>query len=66
MSRDYATEHKLPLIFGVGNDVCHEGSREDIYKVIHEYMEVGSSGPMGNNFALYLCSLSLEQPPDTS
>jgi len=62
MSRDYATEHNLPLIFGVGNDICHEGSREDIYKVIHEYMEVGSSGPMGNKFALYLCSLSAQTP----
>ena len=60
--RDYATKHKLPLIFGVGNDVCHEGTKEDIYKVIHEYMEVGSSGPMGNKFLLYLCSLSAQTP----
>lgn len=60
--RDYATEHQLPLIFGVGNDICHEGTREDIYKVIHEYMEVGSSGPMGDKFLLYLCSLSAQTP----
>ncbi len=60
--REYATEHNLPLIFGVGNDVCHEGTKEEIFKVIHEYMEVGTSGPMGDKFLLYLCSLSAQTP----
>ena len=63
-ARDYADQAKVPLQFGVDNHVLQEGPEEEIVKRIHEYMEVGSSGPNGSSFFLYLCNLSAETPPE--
>lgn len=60
--RQYATERGVPLQFGVDNHILQQGPAEEIVKRIHEYMEVGSSGPLGNKFFLYLCNLSAETP----
>ncbi len=61
-SREYATKRAIPLQFGVDNHVLQEGPEEEIVKRIHEYMEVGTSGPHGDKFALYLCNLSAQTP----
>lgn len=60
--REYATKRAVPLQFGVDNHVLQEGPEEEIVKRIHEYMEVGTSGPLGNKFFLYLCNLSAQTP----
>ena len=60
--REYATKLGVPLQFGVDNHVLQEGPEEEIVKRIHEYMEVGTSGPHGNTFFLYLCNLSAQTP----
>lgn len=60
--REYATKRAVPLQFGVDNHVLQEGPEEEIVKRIHEYMEVGTSGPHGNKFFLYLCNLSAQTP----
>ena len=52
----------IPLQFGVDNHVIQEGPKEEIVRRIHEYLEVGTSGPHGDTFALYLCNLSSETP----
>jgi len=60
--REYADTRGCALSFGVGNHLLTQGPEEEIYKRIHEYMEVGSSGPYGKKFYLYLCSLSAQTP----
>ncbi|MDH3580141.1 MAG: cobalamin-dependent protein [Hyphomicrobiales bacterium] len=60
--RNFATERGVPLQFGVDNHVLQEGPEEEIVKRIHEYLEVGSSGPLGNKFFLYFCNLSAQTP----
>ncbi len=60
--REYATKRGVPLQFGVDNHVLQEGPEEEIVKRIHEYMEVGTSGPHGDKFFLYLCNLSAQTP----
>jgi 5-methyltetrahydrofolate--homocysteine methyltransferase len=61
-AREWATETGTPIIFGVDNHVMQEGPEEEIVRRIHEYFEVGTSGPQGDKFALYLCNLSSETP----
>lgn len=61
-AREWATETGTPIIFGVDNHVMQEGPEEEIIRRIHEYFEVGTSGPQGDKFALYLCNLSSETP----
>lgn len=60
--REYADKRGCALSFGVGNHLLTQGPPEAIVKRIHEYMEVGSSGPYGKKFYLYLCSLSSQTP----
>ena len=62
--REYANERGCALSFGVGNHLLTQGPAEEIVKRIHEYMEVGSSGPYGRKFYLYLCSLSSQTPTE--
>jgi 5-methyltetrahydrofolate--homocysteine methyltransferase len=61
-AREWATETGTPIVFGVDNHVMQEGPEEEIVRRIHEYFEVGTSGPQGDKFALYLCNLSSETP----
>ena len=62
--RDYADRRGCALSFGVGNHLLTVGPTEAIRQRIHEYMEVGSAGPHGRKFYLYLCSLSAQTPTE--
>ncbi|GMQ74876.1 MAG: hypothetical protein BMS9Abin01_0116 [Gammaproteobacteria bacterium] len=63
-AREFADSRKCALSFGVGTLLLQVGTREDITQRIHEYMEVGSRGPHGKKFFLYLCSFSAQTPPE--
>ena len=62
--KEYVDKRGCALSFGVGNHLLTQGPPEEIVKRIHEYMEVGSSGPYGKKFYLYLCSLSAQTPTE--
>lgn len=63
-AREFADSRECALSFGVGTLLLQVGSPEDITRRIHEYMEVGSRGPHGKKFFLYLCSFSAQTPPE--
>ncbi len=63
-ARAFADTKGCALSFGVGTLLLQKGTREDITRRIHEYMEVGSSGPYGKKFFLYLCSFSAQTPTE--
>jgi len=63
-AREFADSRECALSFGVGTLLLQVGSAEDITRRIHEYMEVGSRGPFGKKFFLYLCSFSAQTPPE--
>ena len=63
-ARDYADSRECALSFGVGTLLLQVGTAEEITQRIHEYMEVGSRGPHGKKFFLYLCSFSAQTPPE--
>jgi 5-methyltetrahydrofolate--homocysteine methyltransferase len=63
-AREFADKKGCALSFGVGTLLLQKGPPEEIVKRIHEYMEVGSSGPHGKKFFLYLCSFSAQTPPE--
>ena len=56
---DYATEHDLPVVLGVDNNVLQNGPEEEIRMRIHEYMEAVEEIGKG---CVYLCSLSSVTP----
>ncbi len=58
---DYASEHNLPIVLGVDNNVFQNGTETEIRMRIHEYMEAIESVGKG---ALYLCSLSAVTPAE--
>ena len=63
-ARAFADKKGCALSFGVGTLLLQKGTKEDITRRIHEYMEVGSRGPHGKKFYLYLCSFSAQTPPE--
>ena len=63
-ARAFADTKGCALSFGVGTLLLQKGTKEDITRRIHEYMEVGSRGPHGKKFYLYLCSFSAQTPPE--
>lgn len=63
-AREFADSRECALSFGVGTLLLQDGSPEQITQRIHEYMEVGSRGPHGKKFFLYLCSFSAQTPPE--
>jgi len=63
-ARDFADSRECALSFGVGTLLLQVGTEEEITQRIHEYMEVGSRGPHGKKFFLYLCSFSAQTPPE--
>ena len=63
-ARDFADSRECALSFGVGTLLLQVGTAEEITQRIHEYMEVGSRGPHGKKFFLYLCSFSAQTPPE--
>jgi 5-methyltetrahydrofolate--homocysteine methyltransferase len=62
--RRYADTKGCALSFGVGTLLLQKGSKEDITRRVHEYMEVGSRGPYGKKFFLYFCSFSAQTPTE--
>jgi 5-methyltetrahydrofolate--homocysteine methyltransferase len=62
--RKYADTKGCALSFGVGTLLLQKGSKEDITRRVHEYMEVGSRGPHGKKFFLYFCSFSAQTPTE--
>ncbi len=62
--REYADSRGCALSYGVGTLLLQVGTKEEITKRIHEYMEVGSRGPHGKKFFLYLCSFSSQTPAE--
>jgi 5-methyltetrahydrofolate--homocysteine methyltransferase len=62
--RKYADTRGCALSFGVGTLLLQKGSKEDITRRVHEYMEVGSRGPFGKKFFLYFCSFSAQTPTE--
>jgi 5-methyltetrahydrofolate--homocysteine methyltransferase len=62
--RKYADTKGCALSFGVGTLLLQKGTREDITRRVHEYMEVGSRGPHGKKFFLYFCSFSAQTPTE--
>jgi len=63
-ARAFADTRGCALSFGVGTLLLQVGTKEQITQRIHEYMEVGSRGPYGKKFFLYLCSFSAQTPPE--
>ena len=63
-AREFADSRECALSFGVGTLLLQVGTEEEITQRIHEYMEVGSRGPHGKKFFLYLCSFSAQTPPE--
>ncbi len=63
-AREFADSRECALSLGVGTLLLQVGTHEQITQRIHEYMEVGSRGPHGKKFFLYLCSFSAQTPPD--
>jgi len=63
-ARAFADSRECALSFGVGTLLLQVGTKEEITQRIHEYMEVGSSGPFGKKFFLYLCSFSGQTPTE--
>ena len=62
--RKYADQKGCALSFGVGTLLLQKGTKEDITRRVHEYMEVGSRGPYGKKFFLYFCSFSAQTPTE--
>ena len=62
--REYADSRGCALSFGVSTLLLQVGTREEITRRIHEYMEVGGRGPHGGKFFLYLCSFSSQTPAE--
>lgn len=63
-ARAFADTKGCALSFGVSTLLLQNSSDEDITRRIHEYMEVGSRGPYGKKFFLYLCSFSSQTPTE--
>jgi len=62
--REFADSRECALSYGIGTLLLQVGTKEEITKRIHEYMEVGSRGPHGKKFFLYLCSFSSQTPAE--
>jgi 5-methyltetrahydrofolate--homocysteine methyltransferase len=61
---EYRDKRGCALSMGIGTLLLQVGTKEEITRRIHEYMEVGSAGPYGKKFFLYLCSFSAQTPPE--
>lgn len=58
---DYARRHNLPLILGVGASFLAQSQPADIAERVRRYVEAGKQAP---GFALYLCNVDAETPPE--
>lgn len=57
----FAEANDVALIFGLSNNLLHDGPAEAIEERIRHYLEVGGGN---GRFILYLCSLSAQTPPE--
>jgi len=62
--REYVDKTGCASSYGIGTLLLQNGTREDITRRVHEYMEMGTGGPYGKRFFLYLCSFSAQTPPE--
>jgi len=58
---DYAIRHKLPLILGVGAGFLTQSQPANVAERVREYVAAGKRAP---GFALYLCNVDAETPPE--
>ena len=58
--RAFAEANDVALVFGLSNNLLHDGPPDEIEKRIKYYMETGGGN---GRFILYLCSLSAQTPP---
>jgi uroporphyrinogen-III decarboxylase len=59
--KDYSTKHNLGLILGIGAGFLAKSSLDQIYYRVRNYISVGKPG---GHFALYLCNVDAQTPPD--
>ena len=59
--KDYAEEHDVPLILGVGAGFLALASPKQVAERVKHYVEIGGKG---GRLALYLCNLGATTPPD--
>ena len=59
--KDYANEHDVPLILGVGAGFMAQATPEEVTERVKHYIEVGGKN---GRFGLYLCNLGATTPPE--
>lgn len=59
--KDYAEQHAVPLILGVGARFLAQSTPEEVAERVRHYVEVGGRN---GRFALYLCNLGATTPPE--
>ncbi len=59
--KEYAEEHNVPLVLGVGAGFLAHAKPEEIRQRVKDYIEVGGKN---GRFALYLCNLGATTPPE--
>lgn len=59
--KDYAVVHNLALTLGVGARFITQSKPEEVAARVKHYVEVGKQG---GRFALYLCNLDANTPPE--
>jgi len=58
---DYANQHKLALILGIGASFLAQSQPSQVAERVHRYVEAGKKSP---GFALYLCNVDAGTPPE--
>jgi uroporphyrinogen-III decarboxylase len=59
--KHYSKERNVPLILGVGAAFLSQANQAEIRRRVQHYVQVGSRG---GKFALYLCNIDAETPPE--
>ena len=59
--KEYADEHDVPLILGIGAGFLALASPEQVAQRVQHYVEVGGKG---GRLVLYLCNLGATTPPE--
>lgn len=59
--KEYAGQHNVPLVLGVGASFLANSDPEEISERVKRYVEIGGEN---GRFALYLCNLGATTPPE--
>jgi len=59
--KEYAEDHDVPLVLGVGASFLHQATPEEINQRVKEYVEIGGKN---GRFTLYLCNLGATTPAE--